>query len=366
MADKYPGPGGQGAPETYGGQPGSWLQRIAGSPDLRYGEHRIISKPQEASQLGGLALAMKRLATGFNAGDQSAARAAEYRNLNEQVLPQIREHFGAGLGGGSAFNRNVAGAVAASNERLNALREGRQHELQKLQQEQLPRLMELGLKPTFQGHITEGEWNPEAAPKESLSNILERSKTGEAIGRAAEAYDPSLAAAVENVGEAGLRTIKGVKSGAKFAGRKLNDKTAQALNAIGKKYPKLMPSIEKLMAAPGKLEEATRHKNIPLLRETKKTTEKPGKEGYAEQRELLKIAKNLKLKEGLTKLLTAKDLPALKEMAKRKRVRDELADIDTPEELHQVAQWWADNPSKRSKIGDFIKGLFGKRKAKKG
>ena len=360
MADKYNG--GFTAPATYGGKPESFIN--FSSPDIKAGEIRTRNASQEGSQLYGLAQAMKRLTTGFRSEDPTASRQAEYRNLQENVLAPIREHYASGAGGGGAFDRNVAGAIAASNEKLNALKEGRQHELQKLRQEQLPRLMELGLDPSFKPHLYEGQFNKNALPKQTVGNALEQSKTGQAIGNAFNAYDPLAAETIENAGELGLRGIEGGKNIGKALARntvgRWAPKVEKSLNSMAKKFPKLKPAIDALL----NVEENTRHPNIPLLRATKRAAET--QEQYEENREIRKLAEKAKLPENLVKILEPKHAPMLKALLKRKRGREELGEIESADELEQLYNYWEKNPSKRAKIGDFFKELFGRgKKAKK-
>lgn len=355
MADKYV--------PTIGGQKAGWLGSTFGQTDQLLHQIPTRSGGQQLAQLGQLGQTLYRLSNGFNAGDQNAARAAEYRNLQEQVLPQIREHYGAGLGGGSAFNRNLAGAVAASNERLNAQREGRQHELQKLQQEQLPRLYELGLQPSFESHITDQPFNPKYAPDETIASQLGSSReagtTREALDRlrnagyrGGEALNEQLMKEPRTLAE--IATARKAPGNAgKFGQLKVaaQDIPPTALDTLRKGY-QAFEKISRPTAA------GTRESGAPITA--------PEQKAFEENRTLNQLSEKVGLPEEIRKYIRPEHIPMLEYLASRKRGRTELSEIKSADDIEKLYNFWLKNPAKRERIVDYFRQLVGKKAKQRG
>ena len=108
---------------------------------------------QESAQMAALPLALGRLAFGFGAPSIAPAQREATRHFREEVMPGIMENF-AGGGSQGALTRGIQGAGSDLQSKLAALQYEKQFELQKQQQEMIPKIMELGMSPSFQTHIT--------------------------------------------------------------------------------------------------------------------------------------------------------------------------------------------------------------------
>lgn len=149
-----------GAPTRYGQKP-SWLQSAFGAKQDIYANRLATRSPfQEAAQLGTLPVTLARLAGGYNAPSiQPAAREAQ-RQFREETVPGLMEQF-AGGGSRGALLRGIQGAGSDLQSKLGALQQQQQFEMAKLRQEQLPRMLEQGIQPSFQTALTDMPIRPE-------------------------------------------------------------------------------------------------------------------------------------------------------------------------------------------------------------
>lgn len=108
---------------------------------------------QQAAQMGALPLALGRLAFGFGAPSIAPAQREATRHFKEEVVPGLMEGF-AGGGSQGALLRGIQGAGSDLQSKLAALQYEKQFELQKQRQEMIPKIMELGMSPSFQAHLT--------------------------------------------------------------------------------------------------------------------------------------------------------------------------------------------------------------------
>lgn len=111
------------------------------------------SSLQQLLQFSTAPLTAYRQAFGYNAPSIEPIAREEQRRFQQETLPQLMENFAAG-GSQGGLLRGIQGAQGDIATKLAALRQQQQFELQKLQQEQLPRMRELELSPTFQPHIS--------------------------------------------------------------------------------------------------------------------------------------------------------------------------------------------------------------------
>lgn len=151
---------GLGGPTRYGETP-SLLQSLLGAKQDIWANRLATRSPfQEGAQLGTLPLTLARLAGGFKAPSiQPAAREAQ-RQFREQTVPDLMEQF-AGGGSRGALLRGIQGAGSDLQSKLGALQMQQQFELQKQRQEQLPRLLEMGIQPSFQTALTDMPIRPD-------------------------------------------------------------------------------------------------------------------------------------------------------------------------------------------------------------
>lgn len=181
---------------------------------------------QQAAQMAALPYVLERLTRGFNAPSIAPAAAEARREFKEQVLPDLMEQF-AGGGSQGALLRGIQGAKGDLETRLGALRQQQQFELQKQQQDQLTRLAELGLAPSFQPHITN---MPLHGLPETLSSQIAGSESLAKAGRVAK-------------GLGGEALEKG--------GEKFNWLTDKAISQVGKYSPKAAKQLRLLKSSIG-------------------------------------------------------------------------------------------------------------------
>lgn len=188
---------------------------------------------QQAAQMATLPLALSRLLTGFRAPSIEPAAAEARRQFRENVVPDLMEQF-AGGGSQGALLRGIQGAGSDLQSKLAALQYEKQSELQKLQQQQLPQLLESALTPSFQPHITNMPLH--GSPKTLTTQISESENLAKA-GRIAkglgnevtqkgkeklnflsdkfisnlEKYSPNLATKLKNISLSTQNALKGVK-----------------------------------------------------------------------------------------------------------------------------------------------------------
>lgn len=145
MADQF-------QPTSFGQKVGKIGATLWGTDPI-YSQLPTRSGYQQAAQMGALPLALGRLVSGFGAPSIAPIAREEQRRFREEVVPGLMEQF-AGGGSQGALLRGIQGAGSDLMSRLGALQQQQQFELQKQRQEQLPRLLELGLAPSFQPHLT--------------------------------------------------------------------------------------------------------------------------------------------------------------------------------------------------------------------
>lgn len=147
-------------PTRYGSKPGFIQTAFGLATDPIANQLATRSTPQQLAQLGTLGQALGRLTTGFNAPSIAPAAREARRQYLQETVPQLMEQF-AGGGSQGALLRGIQGAGSDLESKLGALQMQQQFELQKQRQEQLPRLMELGLAPSFQTILTDMPIKPE-------------------------------------------------------------------------------------------------------------------------------------------------------------------------------------------------------------
>ncbi len=147
MANEYMGP-------TLYGKPVGGVRAFFQGTDPRYNAVPTREGYQQLTQLGMLAPTLGRLAFGFGAPSIAPAAREARRQYHEETVPQLMEQF-AGGGSQGALLRGIQGAGSDLESKLGALQMQQQFELQKQRQEQLPRLLELGLSPSFQPVLTD-------------------------------------------------------------------------------------------------------------------------------------------------------------------------------------------------------------------
>lgn len=149
---------------TSGGQPNTGFKSYL-YPDDPIAT-RIPNKniPQQIGQMGQLAQTLYRLHNGYQAGSIEPERQAEYRNLQQQIIPELANRYGGGNLTTSAFQQGIANAQGDVQTKLAALQSQRQFEMDKLRQEQLPNLYAQGQQAPFEYHISNKGFNPKSAP----------------------------------------------------------------------------------------------------------------------------------------------------------------------------------------------------------
>lgn len=149
------------------------------------------------------------LLTGYRTPDIGPVAQAEYKRLQEQIIPQLAGQLTTS-GDQGAFLRSLRGAGSDISSKLAALQYEKQAEMNRLRQEQLPRLRELELSQTAQPHITsmplrypepsEFEKGVKGAGGEALKILGETAqKGGEVAGKGAQALNQATLSALEKV-----------------------------------------------------------------------------------------------------------------------------------------------------------------------
>lgn len=348
MADKF---NPSVMPDTYGGKQGGFLQSTFGHPDLRFNKIGTLTEPQQLAQLANLGITSGRNLFGWNAPDIESQRQAEYRNLRQNVIPQLAQHYGAGAGGRGAFEQNLANAQGGIQERLAALQNQRQFELQKLRQEQIPRMAELGQQPSFVGHITEGAFNPQAAPERLLADRL----TGSRPVQRAEAL-------VSNVGQ-GIHEFLSKPP-----------RTPEEIAKADVRLPNGAPMSQKMKAQLAKLPPAALDK-VRQAYQMLEQASRPGGAGAGkgpivplkpqQERKVNQLVQKYRIPEHVAPWIQEKHIPMLESLAKRRRGSQELAQIESVDQIETAYDYWKQHPSKRAKIADWFRSIVGKKPKRK-
>lgn len=146
---------------------------------------------------------------GYQAPDINPVAQAEYKRLQEQIIPQLAGQLTTS-GDQGAFMRSLRGAGGDIASKLAALQYEKQAEMNKLRQEQLPRFREQELSQVFQPHITnmplkhpepsEMEKGLKGAGAEALNIAGEAAqKGGEFAGRKAQALNQATLSSLEKI-----------------------------------------------------------------------------------------------------------------------------------------------------------------------
>jgi len=139
-------------PMAYG-KPTSKIGATLWGTDPMYSQLPTRAGFQQAGQMAALPLALARLAGGFGAPSIAPAQREATRQFREEVMPGLMEQF-AGGGSQGALTRGIQGAGSDLQSKLAALQYEKQFELQKQRQEMIPKIMELGMAPSFQAHLS--------------------------------------------------------------------------------------------------------------------------------------------------------------------------------------------------------------------
>lgn len=292
---------------------------------------------QQAAQMGALPLALGRLAFGFGAPSIEPAAREARRQFNEEILPSLEERY-AGGGSRGALLRGIQGAKGDLESKLGALKFEKEFELQKLRQEMIPKIMELGMSPSFQTHLTN-------RPIQGLPQTTSAEFAASPIGQKAA----ELGQFGQDIGVGGLQAAQDIGARVGTGGTRLS---ADALRGIEKRFPDF---FKKMQSGVQGLEQYTRpaYKNL---------TPKQAQQEFEQTRTINELVRKAKLPNALAKLIKPEHAPMIKELIKRKRGRQELAEITNPDDIELLYNYWQKHPSKRSKIGDFFKSLVGKKR----
>ena len=291
---------------------------------------------QQAAQMGALPLALGRLAFGFGAPSIAPAQREATRHFREEVIPGIMENF-AGGGSQGALTRGIQGAGSDLQSKLAALQYEKQFELQKQRQEMIPKIMELGMAPSFTPHLTN-------RPIQGLPDTTSAQFAGSPMGQKAGEYGQFG----QDVGVGGLQAGQDIGARVGTGAARL---TSDALKGIEKRFPDF---FKKMSGGLQGIERYTR----PAGRAV---TPKQAQKQFEQTREMNKLVGQAKLPENVSRNLRPEHAPMIKELLKRVRGKKELANLTNVEDIQRLYEYWQNNPSKRSKIGDFFKGMFGKK-----
>ena len=292
---------------------------------------------QQAAQMGALPLALGRLAFGFGAPSIAPAQREATRHFREEVMPGIMENF-AGGGSQGALTRGIQGAGSDLQSKLAALQYEKQFELQKQRQEMIPKIMELGMAPSFTPHLTN---RPIQGLPETTSAEFAGSPFGQKVGQYGEL--------AQNVGIGGLQGAENL--GARV-GTGAAHLTSDALKGIEKRFPDF---YKKMAGGLRGLERYTRPVGGNLPR-------KQAQKQFEQTREMSKLVSQAKLPENIARNLKPEHAPMIKELLKRVRGKKELAGLNNVEDIQHLYEYWQKHPSKRSKIGDFFRSMVGKKR----
>lgn len=365
MANNVQGPTLYGKPV---GRVGAFFQ----GTDPRYNAVPTREGYQQASQLATILPTLAKLQFGFGAPSISPIAKEASRQFQQETLPGLMEQF-AGHGSQGALTRGIQGAGSDLMTKLASLQQQQQFELQKQRQEQLPRLLELGLSPSFQPVLTDKPI--QGLPSLVSEDVKQNPKVQDFLAQAKGAGEDVL-----GLGTEGLRQARKIPRGALGVGKELAGDIGQGAEQLQQYltpkikaqfpefYKRLEDFVNKSQQVGGRYKKAYEEAALlpgerpagPLTPQQKKERQKE----FESRREIDKLVQKANLDPKLAAAIKPEHYPMIKSLLKRVRGRKELAQLTNPEDIENLYEYWKKHPAKRTKIKDFFRGLVGKKRRK--
>lgn len=324
MADQMQGPTLWGKPV---GRVGAFFQ----GTDPQFNAVPTREPYQQLAQMGTLIPTLGRLAFGFGAPSIAPAAREAQRQFREETVPGLLEQFG-GHGSQGSLLRGLQGAGSDLQSKLGALKQQQAFELQKIRQEQLPRLLETSLSPAFQPVLTD---KPIAGlPELQSAQIAQNPQFQQFANQAQLAGQGLLGKGAEGI-KLGRQAAGGLAGGLGEAGKDISGGLGSLSNYLTpgfqKKFPKFAENLSRYAQAIK--EGAQLREEAPASQASLNPTPEAQK-NFAQNREITKFADKANISDNLRQYLRPEHLLLHLFVASSVAIVQKLIQVDCLQVLH--------------------------------